>query len=436
MITFDMLLKTPALETLTVIAGQDGLGHEVRVISVMDAPDSYKWLRGGEFILTSAYLFGGDARFLELNLMNLIEAGSSGLGIKKNRYLRKIPENIISIANQYRFPIIEIPYDFGWSDIINVFYELLYGLTENTHTAIGSEQMEKPYDMDHLNMDHLNMDHLNLDHLNADHLNAKHFICQKFIRDLISGNITPNEIHEFEKSRGSDKKPYTGVLLIHYSTDAITVYRKLLETTNKARVAKKGRANSYIVDNAEEHEAAVMLELHVNDDDALNEWQHVFHEDLEYRIYGLLGDYVSVGRLYPRLEDVLTSYREAKEAYAIGRALWNDRRCYPYSMLSVYSMLQNADPSRIDFSYIEALGNQQIGASLDGISTLEAYIECGSHKEAAERLYIHENTLRYRMQKITDYLHLDLDDPIVTQSLITQIKLWKLKKGTNKIYKN
>jgi purine catabolism regulator len=104
MVTFEMLLKMSALRELHVVAGHGGFDRAIKAVSVMDAPDSYKWLKGGEFILTTAYLSGGDARFLELNLMNLIESGSSGLGVKRGRHLSEIPENVIEIADEHRVP--------------------------------------------------------------------------------------------------------------------------------------------------------------------------------------------------------------------------------------------------------------------------------------------------------------------------------------------
>ena len=75
------------------------------------------------------------------------------------------------------------------------------------------------------------------------------------------------------------------------------------------------------------------------------------------------------------------------------------------------------------------LENHQAGFSFDGIQTLEAFIERGGYKKAAADLYIHENTLRYRIQKIGDLLHADLEDPMVVHGLITQVKLWKLLKA-------
>jgi sugar diacid utilization regulator len=253
-------------------------------------------------------------------------------------------------------------------------------------------------------------------------------IYRKFMLGFISGKITQEEIQGFKKFRGTEETVYTGVILIH-SKDTMAVYYKLTETFKKARLMKKGKANSYIVENAAKQEAVILLELRTKgDDETAKEWQRMFFEDIEYSIEGVQEGTVSMGRLYPELDNIMTGYWEAKEAYIIGQALLEDSRCFLYSVLSPYSALRNADLSQIDLSYVEILGNHQKGLAFDGISTLEAYIECGGYKKAAEKLYIHENTLRYRIQKIAGFLHLDLSNPIIAHALIVQIKLWRLTK--------
>ena len=522
MVTYSMLLELPALRTLRAVTGQTGLDREIKAISILDAPDSYKWLKGGEFIMTNAYLVGSDPKLLELFLMNLFEVGVSGLGIKKGRFLKEIPEDVILLAKKHQFPIIEIPYHFSWPDVISVFYELYFSIkdNENTHITIESDHIKQVYTagrigsaqlMDKLtelfnvpaavlfNNKEIHMtnglpgasliagalesstlfpENMSNEVLKADQYyitvcevpffregqaeylavmsqndsfsseirkmfqlladlgereNAiaadKAQIYRKFMLGFISGKITSEEIQKFKGSRNEEDTVYTGVLLIH-SKDTMAVYYTMAETLKKARLMKKGKASSYIVENAAKQEAVVMLELRAKgDDETAKEWQRMFFEDMEHDMEGLQKGTISMGRLSPELDDIFSCYWEAQEAHAIGQILLEGRSCFSYQMLSPYSALRNANPAQIDLSYVEILGEDQKGLSFDGISTLEAYIECDGYKKAADKLYIHENTLRYRIQKISDFLHLDLNNPIVTHALISQIKLWKMMKS-------
>jgi sugar diacid utilization regulator len=208
----------------------------------------------------------------------------------------------------------------------------------------------------------------------------------------------------------------------------MAVYRKLWSATQNNRITKKGRANSCIVEDEATNEAVVLIEAQIEDgSDAAVEWQSALWEDMEYCLCDSLHDCIAIGRFYPQLLDVASSLREAREAYAIGKALGQNRHCYPYTLWSVYSVLHNADPLWFDLGYVELLANTKMQASFDGVTTLETFIDCGSLKKAAEALFIHENTLRYRLQKISDLLHLDFNDALALQSMLMQIKLWRLK---------
>ena len=508
----------PALSELKVVAGHMGLEREIKVVSLMDAPDSYKWLKGGELILTSAFLFGGDEELLGNFVKNLINANVGCLGIKKGRFLSKIPESMIQIADEHRFPIFEIPYHFVWSDVISVFYELLHSSSEKNLASISPENIEQVYNagrqgtrqlMDKLTEIYrvplavvrsnkkIQMDNglpgvkligktladspLFPENMGAATLEAdKYFltVCpipffrqgqadymaimsksrsflgkirklfhllaslgkqenaadtgraqvyRKFILDVMSGKLTEENIREIEHFR-SGATLYTCVMLIN-SSEAMSVYKQVDDILKSGRLAKTSKTSNYIVDNAEKQEVVVMLELSFSETgESPQTWQQSLLEELEYSIMEMHGGCIGIGRLSLKLEDVLSSYYEARDACEIGQVLWENKRCFLYSMVSLYSALRRANQSQVDLSYIRHLDNNQAGLAFDGIATLEAYIECGSYKKAASELYIHENTLRYRIQKISDYLNMNAEDPIVANSLIMQIKLWKLVK--------
>ncbi|MGL5513051.1 MAG: PucR family transcriptional regulator ligand-binding domain-containing protein, partial [Sporomusa sp.] len=62
MITLKDLLHN--LDEIIVVAGREGLNKEISTVTVLDAPDSPKWLKGKELILSSAYMFRDDNQCL------------------------------------------------------------------------------------------------------------------------------------------------------------------------------------------------------------------------------------------------------------------------------------------------------------------------------------------------------------------------------------
>lgn len=120
------MLQIPSLSGLQVLAGFEGLSRQISTVSVMDAPDIYNWMKGGEFLITSAYAMKDDVE----NLMGLIEKlnqkGVAAFGIKISRFIRELPQNVLDAANRLGFPLISISENYAFTDIINpVLYSIV-----------------------------------------------------------------------------------------------------------------------------------------------------------------------------------------------------------------------------------------------------------------------------------------------------------------------
>ncbi|MDR2035524.1 MAG: PucR family transcriptional regulator [Coriobacteriales bacterium] len=524
MITIEMLIKTPSLKGMKIIAGKEGAAREVTAVSVLDAPDSYKWLKGGELILTSGYMFGEDVRLLELFLDNLIKAGASGLGIKKERFLSKVPESIVRIANKNQFPVLEIPYQLVWSDVISRFYRLHHGVPEKGITPLETDVIRQVYraarwgsrpllekltelfnvpllvidesrkmlmDNGHPEIELMaetiknsplfpeNMEtetltsgiyHLTVCPIPFSKKGQKGYITvmsqsssfikginklfqllstfderkdsrtddlteayRKFIQSLITGHLTQEAAEGFREYRDTQETIYTSVVMIR-SGDAFSVYQQLDDILKSPRFSGAGKTITHIVEDTAKQEAVILLELYLKDDhETLITWQHRLVEELEYRMQDAEKGYVTMGRFYEDLEDVALSLSEAKDTFSVWRSIWKGRHCFLYSDLSVYNVLRKIDPNQFDLSDIQLLDGNKTSFSFDGIKTLETFLECQGYKKAAEALYVHENTLRYRMQKIEEFLCVDLNDPMVAHILFIQLKLWKLIKRRKKL---
>ncbi|MEW9096941.1 MAG: PucR family transcriptional regulator ligand-binding domain-containing protein [Clostridiaceae bacterium] len=109
-----------------VLAGTKGLKKSVVSINMMENPDTLKWVKPGEILLTTGY-FMKDDEDIQLNFIReLSEIGAAGIGIKKNRYILKLYEKVLEEADGLALPIIEIPYEFSLADVSSMFYKELY----------------------------------------------------------------------------------------------------------------------------------------------------------------------------------------------------------------------------------------------------------------------------------------------------------------------
>lgn len=112
--------------------------------------------------------------------------------------------------------------------------------------------------------------------------------------------------------------------------------------------------------------------------------------------------------------------RQARSALELGSPLHPDRRCYFYEDYAVYASLRAA-ANRIDLRELLPTGLQELldtDPSGESFHTLEVYLSTGGKKaRAAELLYIHLNTLKYRLSTLSAKLDADLDDPATMFSL-------------------
>jgi purine catabolism regulator len=108
----------PELTGVKLIAGASGLGKSVTSVNVMEAPDIARWLRGGEFLLSTGYQFRDNVEGFEDLIMTIHAAGASALGFK-NRFVQEFPSRAKDLANWMGLPILSLPLEIPYSDIIH-----------------------------------------------------------------------------------------------------------------------------------------------------------------------------------------------------------------------------------------------------------------------------------------------------------------------------
>lgn len=512
------IISAPGLSDIMIIAGLNGQDREVRTVTVLDAPDGPKWLKGNELILSSAYLFENNAPLLMEYVTQLYEMNASGFCIKMGRFVNTIPTEVESFANKHNFPILKIPYKLVWTDIISVFYELQYKLWQPSHVirydpesvaslvealkwnshrlverltelfrlplvlvdSSGSIQAENDmYGVSHVKSLLQSQGFFPENAVNETHEHGGLFISvqqvpalctgtneylifgvstregiqemsrlfmlmerflsveggsaqdekqiyRHFLMRVMSGKITAGEIKSFEKNRAISGYVYSGIILLT-GKNYQKIYEQIKEIAKHMRTGKNVPLSPHMLYDKSAGEALVLIEYNSGTPQPnIHSWIRGLIAEIEDSLILEGGGCISVSGMHPTLEEISVCLYEARAARKIGELLWQRHNKYSFNALSPYIMLLNADLSQVDFSDIKLLKSNEAFPSFDGAETIEAYIECNNYKLAAKRLYIHENTLRYRIQKINELLNLNLEDPFVSHNLLMKIKLWKL----------
>ena len=118
--TLSDLLKLSKLNSVELVAGAAGAGATVTGAVMLDNPEMVDWMRSGELLLTTGYVFKENPDRQETIIDGLIKNHAAGLAIKTRRYFDEIPPAIIEIAEARDFPILQLPYYMSLSEISEI----------------------------------------------------------------------------------------------------------------------------------------------------------------------------------------------------------------------------------------------------------------------------------------------------------------------------
>ena len=138
--TVEQALSVYPLTEARLVAGDAGKNRIVKAVNVMDAPDITDWIKEGEMVFTTAYLFKDRPDEAAELLRKLDRRGSAGLGVKLGRFWSAFPEEMVAAADDLGFPLIELPYPFTFSDQMNaLFREELRRSTVELQTVLDKQ---------------------------------------------------------------------------------------------------------------------------------------------------------------------------------------------------------------------------------------------------------------------------------------------------------
>lgn len=114
----EALMTVEPLRQSRVVAGERGLDNVVQFVNVMEVPDIVRWVHPGELLVTTMYPLRDDAAEIEQLIPRLHQKGLVGLAINPLAYINVVPQYMLDAANRLGFPLIELPPNVSFIDII------------------------------------------------------------------------------------------------------------------------------------------------------------------------------------------------------------------------------------------------------------------------------------------------------------------------------
>lgn len=137
---------------------------------------------------------------------------------------------------------------------------------------------------------------------------------------------------------------------------------------------------------------------------------------------------IGVSRPASTAAELGVRFREARQAVTIGRRLLSQHPLTFFGALGFYRLLFHLyGLEDVRAFYEETLGplivyDRRTDSEL--VQTLEMYFACnGNLSQAAQQLHLHRNSLLYRLERISEVLHADLDDAEVRLSLQVALRM-------------
>ena len=134
---------------------------------------------------------------------------------------------------------------------------------------------------------------------------------------------------------------------------------------------------------------------------------------------------IACGKTKGQLDSLTAGYKEACLAMKIGKIFYLQTHIFDYSNLGIGRLIYEL-PLDVCEAYVKEIFGDSPPLELDEemITTIKIFFENGLNiSEAARQLYIHRNTLVYRLEKIEKVIGLDIRnfDNALTYKIVAMV---------------
>ena len=136
------VLTIPLLSGAKLLSGKEKITTQVvDSVSVMELPVE-DFVRSNELVLTTAIGCGGNIDVFLSFVKEVFLSGASAMAIAVGRHVQSIPQKVIDYCNKNNFPLVELPWEVRFSDIIKTILEQLNQWEQTTTIKADNIQRE------------------------------------------------------------------------------------------------------------------------------------------------------------------------------------------------------------------------------------------------------------------------------------------------------
>lgn len=261
---------------------------------------------------------------------------------------------------------------------------------------------------------------------------------EDFLMELLSGTTRSEEVLMYRAKQLNfpmGRQQYVVLIHLHSPTETLLEYqseswehdRNVI--LNEVRRGKQNRVAMTIGD-----QIAVACVSSRQDASSLQEevleWAEQLYASLKQQL-PTVELYFGIGSACNQLSALAGSHIQAKRAIEAGRRVRPDRHIILYRDIYVEDMMLSlgAHPAlkTLYQTLLLPIHTYDLENGTDLSKTLDSYVRHGGNtKKVAEELYVHRNSVNYRLERVQSILETDLNDAEMRLRLELVLRAWKL----------
>ena len=392
MVSCNDLMRLNIFKNIKLVGGAKGIYKNISWTYICQTLDFSKWVNGGELM----FLTGIGMELDEEKIIRLIyecaNKDISGLVILiNNNYIKKISEEIIKVADKVNLPLFEMPWNIKLIDVNKEIanYIIESNLNKNKESIlfqelIFSQELDKDKIKSLLSKCNISIEKGSFVAI-VNLLEDSNKISGEYILNMIKDNMYNSGIN---------------LLIGVYNNCVICIFG--VENKDDFNLKKK-----FLISIYKKISANIRLSL-------------------------------SIGTLKNNIFSVKESYDEANKAFLLYKSNGWNLEFIEYDKLGFYKILfEINNKEKIRLYCYELLGDiidYDLNKNTSLLETLKCYLinNCNLIKTSNE-MFIHRNTLIYRLNKIRAILNYNLEDTHYRNELINGIMMFNYIKYIDEI---
>ncbi len=223
-----------------------------------------------------------------------------------------------------------------------------------------------------------------------------------FIRNIILDNILPSDIYVKSKELRFNTEETRVVFLIRFAekTDVLPydIVQNIFPDKNK----------DYVVSVGEKDIALVKEMKNASDIKKIEKLAKSIADTISSEFYIRVS--IGIGTAVDNIKDLARSYKEAQVALEVGKVFDTEKNIISYENLGIGRLIYQLPTTLCEMFLQEVFKNGSLD-SLDRetLMTIQSFFENNLNvSETSRKLFVHRNTLVYRLEKIRKLTGLDL----------------------------